>query len=87
MKHDNSNELLKEIYQVSFYLDDLRLFLDTHPDDSEALTDYNRMAQHRMALVSDFTEQFGPLDEYDVNIGTGCFKWAETPWPWEGGNY
>ena len=34
---DDRDTLLKEIGEVSFFLDDLRLYLDTHPQEERAL--------------------------------------------------
>ena len=38
---DDRDTLLKEIGEVSFFLDDLRLYLDTHPQEERALQGEN----------------------------------------------
>ena len=41
------NELLKMITEVSFVMDELRLYLDTHPDDQKALDYYEKQRKMR----------------------------------------
>lgn len=76
-------QLIQSINEVSFYLDELRLFLDTHPCNPQALTAYNEYAAKRHGLVKQYVSQFGPLSFYDV---TQCnyWQWVTYPWPWEG---
>ena len=46
---DDRNTLLKEIGEVSFFLDDLRLYLDTHPLEEKAMDLYQQ--QHQLSTV------------------------------------
>ena len=44
--NENSNQaMLLELQQLSFSLVDLNLFLDTHPDNQQAVADYNQLFQ------------------------------------------
>lgn len=79
----NRMELLEKINKASFVMDDTRLFLDTHPCSKEALALYKEMACARETLVGEYTNSFGPLASYDTFDGSE-WKWADTPWPWEG---
>ena len=79
----NRTELLEKIGKTSFVMDETRLFLDTHPCNQEALALYKDTAVKREALVNEYTECFGPLAFYNTFEGSE-WKWAETPWPWEG---
>jgi len=52
---------LTEIQKISFILDDLRLYLDTHPDDPDALTLMKRLVKERKSLTVDFAKEHYPL--------------------------
>ena len=44
-------ELLNHINTVSFAVDDIQLYLDTHPDDEEALTNIkNSVLKHSRSM-------------------------------------
>lgn len=75
--------LLRKISEASFAMDEVRLFLNTHPDCDEALAYFRNMCAVREQLVKEYTANYGPMDAYD------CFcddewKWVKYPWPWEG---
>ena len=74
--------LMNEIGTISFVIDELRLFLDTHPNDREALELFNTNAKKRRELVCDYTETFGPLDAYSENTVDG-WSWNCPPMPYE----
>ena len=40
----NRNQLMEHINQVSFAVDEVKLYLDTHPCDSEALAYFHEMS-------------------------------------------
>ena len=75
--------LLRKISEVSFAMDEARLFLDTHPCCKEALEYYKNMCAVRDKLVKEYTACYGPLSSYDC-FCDDCWKWVEYPWPWEG---
>ena len=74
-------ELFETIGAISFMLDDLRLYLDTHPDDSEALKLFNEYQNKRHALIADYTAKFGPIDSYYPDAQNG-WTWINEPMPW-----
>lgn len=80
---NNRANMIHNISVTSFYLDDLRLFLDTHPDDAKALSMYDEYSMKRKDLVRKYVAAYGPLKFYDMN-GADTWKWVEYPWPWEG---
>lgn len=73
---------MDEIGTISFALDELRLFLDTHPNDREALNLFNTNAKKRRELMNYYTENFGPLDAYSENTVDG-WSWNCPPMPYE----
>ncbi len=78
----DSDKLLLYIDTVSFAINDVVLYLDTHPNDMVALEYYEHYKQARQQAIKDYTTYFGPLTSDMVNIKNG-WAWVETPWPWE----
>lgn len=83
MKRMSQKELFSMINQFSFMLDEIVLFLDTHPDCQEAIDAYNHYKHLRCEAISDYTEMYGPISKYDVNA-SNYWDWVNKPWPWEG---
>lgn len=81
-EYGEKNSLFDVINAISFALDELRLFLDTHPADNEALNMYGELIDRRHALVSEFTEKFRPVNSYFVNTENG-WSWTDAPLPWK----
>lgn len=91
--------LFKQITEVSFTVNDLTLYLDTHPLDENALTAFKEALEQRKQLLKTYAESFEPLTTDcvcpDTNNKTGTktkyagkkhFTWTDGPLPWEGGN-
>ena len=76
------NELLRYINTASFAMDDVVLYLDTHPTDQIALEYYTKCKAIRDQAMKDYTTYFGPLTDDNVNV-TNKWTWVENPWPWE----
>lgn len=81
----NRLKLMKIINQASFAMDDVKLFLDTHPSCSEAIEYYKKVKKIRMDAVDGYTREFGPITAYDVDV-KDYWNWNDSPLPWEGGN-
>ena len=90
--------LLKEINEVSFAVNDLTLYLDTHPTDTEALQHFHQFIERRKNALQEFEAHYYPLtvdciraeNERQANKdtkygGTSHWTWADGPAPWEGG--
>ena len=81
--------MLLEIQQISFVLDDLRLYLDTHPQDPDGLQMVKQMARERKKLLGQFAGKCYPLtfdcmaDLYGESPDTDCYCWEKGPVPWE----
>ncbi len=72
----------RELGQLSFAMDDLRLFLDTHPEDKAALAASDEVRMRRDAAVKQYERLVGPVNFYQAG-GTRTWNWLRTPWPWE----
>ena len=68
----NRNQLMEHINQVSFAVDEVKLYLDTHPCDNDALKQY--------------ASAYGPLtvDTADYSCAER-WNWINEPWPWQEG--
>ena len=75
-------DLLDHINAVSFAVDDVKLFLDTHPTNRAALTFYGDTLKRYLEAIEVYEDQFGPLTAEDSETQKG-WTWVETPWPWE----
>ena len=53
--------LLKKLSQADFYAQDLKLYLDTHPDDERALELYREAVREADACRCAFESEFYPL--------------------------
>ncbi len=74
--------MLRDIKEVEFALKDLNLYLNTHPDCSEALEMYKLYEKKSRQLICEFERMFGPLTPSAVN-NTDAWLWIKGPWPWE----
>ncbi|WP_209124738.1 spore coat protein CotJB [Alkalihalobacillus sp. BA299] len=76
-------ELMKELQAVDFVLIDLTLYLDTHPNDTDAIQQFNQMAQVSQQLKIEVEKFYGPLLQYGNSYSGYPWNWNESPWPWE----
>ena len=75
--------LYKAITNLSFVIDEIRLFLDTHPCDESARMAYQNYKALRKEYVERYTEEYGPLESYYVNAEC-AWTWINEPMPWKG---
>lgn len=80
--YDNLDKetLLKNIMSLDFSINDLSLYLDTHPNDRNALDKHLEYVKKYNELVSIYENKFGPLTLYTEQ---NTWEWGETMWPWE----
>lgn len=86
-QQDDRECLLSKINQVSFVLDDLTLYLDTHPKDQNALQMFTEFSKKRDLLKKDFAKKHYPLTRdclAECKVDHDGFCWQEGPIPWEG---
>ena len=79
------NTALSELMALDFAIDELGLYLTTHPNDSEALDLYWSYIRLGQQGREKYEAAYGPLMQTDITPGS--FKWLNDPWPWDmGGN-
>lgn len=77
-------KMLRKITEVSFAVDDIHLYLDTHPCCEEALAYYREHAGERKKLMKEYAELYGPLTVDDaLESDENTWQWMKQPFPWE----
>ena len=80
------NTALVELMALDFAVTELNLYLDTHPQDQEALGLYASYIKLAKEGREKYTAKYGPLDSAELVLEDG-YTWLNDPWPWElGGN-
>lgn len=82
----NRRDLLCLINQVSFAVDDVKLYLDTHPCDTAALDFFYEHSKTRNQALKEYAKYYGPLTIDTAS--TSCsdrWNWINEPWPWQEG--
>lgn len=83
----NREEIMSRLTAISFAINDLTLYLDTHPDCPKGLALFYQLLDQRLALLSEFADEFYPLTQTSMitgNYDQNVYGWAEGPMPWEG---
>ncbi|MCG8400231.1 MAG: spore coat protein CotJB [Firmicutes bacterium] len=77
-------QMLLRIQQLEFVTLELNLYLDTHPEDQQALTMFNQKHQELIQHVRNYEQTYGPLLNYGFSPAVhNYWQWVESPWPWE----
>lgn len=74
--------LLKRVQMFDFVLDELNLFLDTHPHNKKALSYFTQYQYLKNQAENQFEQKYGPLSAENFTGGE-YFDWVKGPWPWE----
>ena len=77
-------EMLQQIRCYEFAINELALYLDTHPKDEKALCLHRKYAREAKDLKDKYQKVYGPLT---INFPCNKWRWLEEPWSWEGGMY
>ncbi|MEG7531915.1 MAG: spore coat protein CotJB [Hungatella sp.] len=84
MMNANCDSLLTLIYQYGFAMDDVSLYLDTHPCDQNALNYYHQVTKLWQEAMEAYQTQCCPL-MMDRVASCDYWNWVNDKWPWEGG--
>jgi spore coat protein JB len=74
---------MEQLQAVDFVLVELTLYLDTHPDDFEAINQFNQFAKERKRLKKIIESNYGPLMQYGNSYSGYPWDWNDGPWPWQ----
>ena len=76
---NKKEKLLRSLSSVQFALWELHMYLDTHPNDMEAITLHEKYEKKYLELKRNYEENYGPLTP---TVGEGI-SWLQNPWPWD----
>ena len=71
-----------ELQTLHFALNELALYLDTHPEDAEALKLYRQYQKllHENAMA--YSQKCMPTT-HTMPVDHQTYTWLDEPWPWE----
>ena len=75
------NNPTAELQALEFVVLELGLYLDTHPNDTEAFTLFKQYAAMEKAAKTTYETKFGPLTKSAAAMGEK-YGWLQEPWPW-----
>lgn len=78
--NNSCEELMRAIMEADFFAVDLKLYLDTHPNDSRALEMYREAVRQAKACKAAFEDSFYPLTAYSAG-DKGCWDWSDGNFP------
>ncbi len=73
-------EMLRKIQEYTFAVQELALYLDTHPEDQKAICLHREYSKKLKDLTDKYQKIYGPLN---INCPCNKWRWLEEPWPWE----
>lgn len=86
LKPNTVNERQRALYQIqemAFAAHDINLYLDTHPNVSNAIRLYNEYNKQERMLNDAYERKYGPIDLSDnEGLSMTPWSWIKEPWPW-----
>lgn len=75
-------DAMKRVMQTMFAVNDIALYLDTHPEDRNALKLHKKYVEEYEEAKCYYEENYGPLS---IFTPMDTWSWGYDKWPWEGG--
>lgn len=79
----NREELMRKLQAVNLMAVDLHHYLDTHPENKQALEDYKKVSKQYQKLRKEYEQEYGPLTNFGYMTSFDPMSWVNDPWPWE----
>lgn len=80
---NSQTQMLLEIQRLEFTAIELNLYLDTHPNDQQALSLYNSVVPQLKKCIEAYEQRFGPLCHFGMSTSQYPWQWINSPWPWD----
>ena len=71
-----------DLQAIGFTVNELALYLDTHPCDSEALELYRSYQKMLHDMMMEYSKDCMPL-AHAIPVSDKTYSWLNDPWPWE----
>ena len=75
-----ASQLMRKLSEAMFYMTDLNLYLDTHPNDEKALRMFEEATRNAKACVDAFEKRFYPLFASSADCEND-WEWLIGVWP------
>ena len=83
---DEEMLMMKKMQVADFVVVELTLYTNTHPDDEEALQQWQEAIREARNARREYENRYGPISltsvpsEQAIEAG---WRWNDTPWPWQ----
>lgn len=81
MDNGAKEALLHKIQELSFAKVETELYLDTHPDSTQALDYYKKILPALDEVMSEYQNKYGPI--FAEGAMGDRWNWVEGRWPWQ----
>lgn len=76
--------MLTKIHALAFAIHELVLFLDTHPQNRQAMEMLREFRRRRKEAIAAYEARFGKyIETVDDVEPEERWDWIDSPWPWE----
>ncbi len=73
----------QKIDAYDFAILEMALYLDTHPDDEDAMKTREAYMKKRCELIEEYEKNFGPYVVTQNDVCGDRWTWVDDPWPWD----
>ena len=78
--------LLRNVQEESFAVDEVRLYLDTHPESKQAQAYFDKHNDARRKAIDLYECEYGPLLSDNIEATKTGWTWIDPPMPWGRGD-
>ena len=79
----DKDQYLLDLNQAQFAMNDIGLYLDNFPNDTNMINEFNKSRVLYKELLKEYEKRFGPLELCSDSLNNTPWLWNNKPWPWE----
>ena len=79
---NEKEQSMRRLQSLQFAVIELSLYLDTHPDNAEALSAHKKLSEQAQRAKEDYEQHFGALTLFTAGSGE-YWEPVASPFPWE----